>query len=81
MTELPLLLKRLSVDTVVVCGTQDPNCVRATVYDAVSYDFNVILLSDATSSKTNDIHEQNVRDMKNIGVDVMTSDEFIRNVK
>jgi hypothetical protein len=47
----------------------------------VSYDFNVILLSDATSSKTNDIHEQNVRDMKNIGVDVMTSDEFIRNVK
>ena len=81
MTELPLLLRRLSVDTVVVAGTQDHNCVRATIYDAISYDYNVILLEDATSSQTQEIHEQNIRDMKNIGVNVITSNEFMRNLR
>jgi hypothetical protein len=31
--------RRLGVERVVTCGVQTPNCIRATVYDAVSLDY------------------------------------------
>jgi len=30
------------VQRVVICGVQTPNCIRATVYDAVSYDYHQV---------------------------------------
>jgi len=40
-TELDSLLKRLGVDQVVVTGVQTPNCIRGTVWDANSLDYEV----------------------------------------
>nr|VFJ50006.1 MAG: Nicotinamidase-related amidase [Candidatus Kentron sp. FW] len=80
MTELVLLLTRLGIETVVITGTQDPNCVRATAYDAISYDYKVTLISDATSSATDEIHRQNLRDIAGIGVKLMTSDQLIKDL-
>ncbi len=77
-TELEFILKRLNIKTLVICGTQYPNCIRATVYDAVSYDYDVYLLTDATSAQTDEIAEANIIDMKNIGVNCLTVDEFKR---
>ena len=77
-TELDFILRRLNVKTLVVCGTQYPNCIRATVFDAVSYDYNVILLIDATSAQTEEIANANITDIKNIGVNCLTVNEFKR---
>lgn len=33
-TEFDLILRRLKIDHLIICGTQLPNCVRCTVYDA-----------------------------------------------
>ncbi len=77
-TELDFILRRLNVKTLVVCGTQYPNCIRATVFDAVSYDYNVILLIDATSAQTEEIANANIIDIKNIGVNCLTVNEFKR---
>lgn len=76
-TELPLILKRLDVDTLVVTGVQTPNCIRATVVDAIGYDYHVTVLSDATVAKTQQIHEANLLDMQNMGVEIKTTAEFI----
>ncbi|QGP91999.1 Maleamate amidohydrolase [Neomoorella glycerini] len=79
-TELDILLKRLGVDQVVITGVQTPNCIRGTVWDANSLDYEVIVLTDGTGAKTPEVHEANLFDMKNIGVKLMTTEEFIKSL-
>ncbi|NLO90304.1 MAG: cysteine hydrolase, partial [Clostridia bacterium] len=79
-TELDVMLKRLGVDQVVVTGVQTPNCIRGTVWDANSLDYEVIVLTDGTGAKTQEVHEANLYDMKNIGVKLMTTEEFINSL-
>ncbi len=75
-TELDFLLRRLGIERIAVCGTQYPNCIRATVYDGVSHDYAVTVLTDASSAKTPEIAAANVRDMRDIGVECITVAEF-----
>ncbi len=35
-----------------LCGVQTPNCVRATAVDALGHDYRVVVLADATASKS-----------------------------
>ncbi len=77
-TELDLLLRRKGINRVVVCGLQYPNCIRATVYDAVSLDYAVMLITDATAGETRAVCDANILDMKNIGVECLTLEEFRR---
>ncbi|MGI9953085.1 isochorismatase family cysteine hydrolase [Moorellaceae bacterium AZ2] len=79
-TELDLLLRRLGVDQVVVTGVQTPNCIRATVWDANSLDYEVIVLTDGTGAKTPEVHAANLFDMQNIGVKLMTTEEFTKSL-
>ena len=67
-TELDFMLRRLGLQNLVICGTQYPNCIRATIFDAVSYGYNVILITDAASAQTEEIAQANINDIKNIGV-------------
>ena len=76
-TPLDLLLRRLGVDTVLLAGTTTPNCIRTTCYDAVSLDYNVVVLSDCCSSNTEEIQRANLLDMGNIGARILTSEEFL----
>ena len=77
-TELDLMLRRLRIDTVLLTGTTTPNCIRTSCYDAISLDYNVAILTDCCSSNTEEIQQSNLRDMKNIGACLLTSDAFIR---
>ena len=45
----------MNVKKVVVAGVQTPNCVRATAYDAIAYDYDSVVLSDATASKSKEV--------------------------
>jgi len=76
-TELDLILRRLEVDTVAITGTQTPNCIRATAFDADMNDFDTVIISDCISSKTVDVQETNIRDFINVGFTVVDSDKFI----
>lgn len=76
-TELDLMLRRLGIDTVVLAGTTTPNCIRTTCYDGISLEYNVAVLSDCTSSSSDEIQSSNLRDMANVGAEIMTADEFM----
>lgn len=78
-TELDFILRRLDVRHVVVCGIQYPNCVRATVFDAVACDYLVTVLTDGTTAQTAAIAEANILDMRNIGVRCITLRELLEN--
>lgn len=61
-------LRALGVDTVVVAGTQYPNCVRGTAVDALYRDFRVVVVTDACSAQTPEVAAANIRDMRGMGI-------------
>ena len=77
-TELDFMLRRIRATHLVICGTQYPNCIRATIFDAISYGYTVINVTDATSARTPQIADANILDLKNIGVDCITLDDFLK---
>ena len=76
-TELDLMLRTLGITGLVVTGVQTPNCIRTTVFDAIVYNYPVILVDDATGAQSEEIHQANVRDMANIGVRIMDARTLI----
>ena len=76
-TELDLMLRTIGVTGLIITGIQTPNCVRTTVFDAVAFNYPVTLIEDATGAKNDTIHQANVEDMKNIGVRIMKTQEFL----
>ena len=76
-TELDLILRRLSIRHLVICGTQYPNCIRATAFDALSLDYDVTIVTSATSAQSQSIAEANILDLRNIGIRCVELSEFL----
>lgn len=72
-TPLEEHLASLSVNTVVVCGCNFPNCPRTTVYEASERDFRVVFVPDATSQT----YERGLDELENIGVSVMRTYDVV----
>jgi nicotinamidase-related amidase len=75
-TELDFILRRLGITHLAICGTQYPNCIRTTIYDAVAYGYHVSNITDATSAQSPEIAAANILDIMNIGVKCIPADEF-----
>ena len=73
-TDLHERLRARGIDTVVLAGTTTPNCVRSTAYDGMALGYNVVVLTDATSSRTDAVQEANLEDMAYVGAQLLTSD-------
>jgi len=56
-TDLDTALKRLGVDTLVVCGLTTECCVDSTVRDAFHLDYHVFIATDACAAYETDLHE------------------------
>lgn len=76
-TELDLLLRRKGIDNLIIGGVQTPNCIRATTTDAISLDYDVIVLTDGTASNSEEIQEANLNDMKNMKARIMSTGETL----
>ncbi|WP_419785440.1 cysteine hydrolase family protein [Pseudodesulfovibrio sp.] len=76
-TDLQLMLTRLGIQTLVICGVQTPNCIRATTMDALAYDYDVVLIEDAITAQTPAIHEANLLDMQNMGAKTLHAAQLI----
>jgi nicotinamidase-related amidase len=77
-TNLDSVLRRHGVSRVVVSGTQYPNCIRATAFDALSLDYDVCIARDATSAASVDVASSNIRDLENVGIPCLPTDELLR---
>lgn len=62
----PLLdhLQHLGINTLVITGSNFPNCPRATIYEASERDFRIVAVTDAISL----LDEKGIRDLEAIGV-------------
>ncbi|MFZ4100031.1 MAG: cysteine hydrolase family protein [Chlamydiia bacterium] len=80
-SDLLMLLTRLGIESVVICGIQTPNCIRATAVDALAYDYAVTLLDDAIAAQTPEVHKANLFDMANMGATIQSVDPWIDTLK
>jgi nicotinamidase-related amidase len=76
-SDLLMILTRLKIESLIICGVQTPNCIRGTVMDALSYDYLVTVLEDATAAQSDAIHAANLLDMKNMGVEIKKVKDFL----
>jgi len=76
-TELDFILRRRGVEKIVVCGTQYPCCVRATLVDGLCYGYHTTCLTDATSAQSDDVAQANIRDLQYMGVRCVDVETFI----
>lgn len=75
-TELHETLQEQGITTLVLIGTTTPNCIRSTCYDALSNGYDVIVVSDATSSRNGFVQRANLDDMAFIGAIVCNIEEL-----
>ena len=76
-TGLAPWLVQQGCDTVVVAGCTTSGCVRASVVDAVAYNFRPIVARDCVGDRAMGPHEANLFDMGQKYADVLERDEII----
>ena len=74
-TDLDSILRYLEIKNVVIIGVQTPNCIRTTAFDAVAYNYITYLVDDAVAGQSEEIHQANVLDMKNIGIKIIKTEQ------
>jgi ureidoacrylate peracid hydrolase len=74
---LDAALKRLGVDTLVVCGLTTECCVDCTVRDAFQLDYHVFIAADACAAYEADLHEGALKSLE-LNCAILTSaDEVV----
>ena len=81
-TDLDLLLKELSVDTLIVTGLQTHICVLHTIASAFMLNFKTVLITDATASLNKEDYDNSLKYIENIyGTKLLTTKEIYKYVK
>jgi maleamate amidohydrolase len=62
-TELPSILMKEGIDTVILTGCSTSGCIRATAVDGLSHGFRVIVPAECVSDRSEAPHEANLLDI------------------
>lgn len=76
-TPLQLYLTTLSIDTLIITGNSTSGCVRATVVDACSYGYRVIIPEECVGDRHEAPHHANLFDMRYKYADVLPLQEVL----
>lgn len=76
-TELDLLLRRARVERLVVGGVSLPNSPRATIFDAISLDYDVTVIEDGMATASDETRLANIKDLQAVGVRVAIAQEIV----
>lgn len=80
-TPLASYLVDLGVDTLVITGTTTSGCVRSTTIDAFSYNYRVVVPSDAVYDRGITSHKVNLFDMAMKYADVRPTSEVLTSLE
>ena len=76
-TPLIAHLRRLGVESLIICGESTSGCVRASTVDAYSYGFHNVLVEECTYDRSMLSHKVNLFDLHHKYADVMHLGEVI----
>lgn len=74
-------LVQMGIDTVIVIGESTSGCVRASVADAYSYGFHVVVVEEGVFDRSTLSHKVNLFDMHHKYADVMNLEEFKKHLQ
>jgi len=80
-TNLKDMLDSMNIDTLIICGLTTSGCVRATVVDAASYDYYVIVPIECVADRAYVPHKVNLFDMHMKYADVIPLQEVIEYIE
>lgn len=80
-TTFESLLKKLNVDTLVVCGINTHACVRMTVIDAYQRDYDVIVAKDCVASYDDQHHAVTMKYFEPTIATIKSSEEIIKDLE
>lgn len=69
------LLENLD-DTVIIAGTWFPNCIRQSIYDAISLGYRPVAVRDCIAGIT----DKDCADIEKVGCSVMTAEEVLNSI-
>ena len=70
-------LVRHNIDTTIICGCNTSGCIRASVVDAFSYGYRVMVPRDCVGDVEERPHEDNLRDVGRRYADIVTMNEAV----
>ena len=76
-TDLEFVLRGLGIRRMIVAGTSTNWAIEATVRDAESLDYEVIVARDATGARMGDLHEPALRSIASRYGEVRSVDEIV----
>ena len=80
-TPLIAHLRRLGVESLIICGESTSGCVRASTVDAYSYGFHNVLVEECTYDRSMLSHKVNLFDLHHKYADVMHAEEVIAHLE
>ncbi|MBI4634118.1 MAG: isochorismatase family protein [Deltaproteobacteria bacterium] len=80
-TPLAAHLVQLGIDTVIIVGESTSGCVRASVADAYSHGFHVVVVEEGVFDRSTLNHKVNLFDMHHKYADVMSLEEFKKHIE
>ena len=76
-TPLVAHLRKLGVESLIICGESTSGCVRASTVDAYSYAFHNVVVEECTYDRSLLSHKVNLFDLHHKYADVMHLDEVV----
>jgi maleamate amidohydrolase len=80
-TPLTAHLTRLGVRTLIVCGESTSGCVRASVVDAYSHGYHVVLAEECCFDRSPLVHKISLFDMHHKYADVLSTDAVMAHLE
>ena len=79
-TDLDIILKHHNIKDIYITGIQTPNCIRTTIFDGASLNYNMILIEDASNASSKSIHQSNILDIQNLGCQTLLTNNLINSI-
>lgn len=80
-TNIDYVLRNLGIKQLVIVGVVTHGCVEAAVRDAVAHNYSVVLVEDACTSFTEELHKNALRELGATQANVRSADDVIREVE
>lgn len=76
-TQIPDMLRKLDVDTVILAGHSTSACIRTTACDAIQYGYKTIVIRDCVGDRAQVVHDANLFDLDAKFADVVSREEVL----
>ena len=77
-SEFENFLIKNQINNLIITGLDAENCVDKTVKAAINRQYKLKIISNGIATKTEERRNKKINEFKNLGAEIMTTDELLR---